>query len=189
MKMFLLILFLQVFLPLRAQSLEEKVLIDRYLNGSPTLEKLSEIENILRRNNKLEHIPLFHPLKGLGRISSGYGMRNHPITKKKIFHSGVDLAVDVGTGVYAAASGTVIFAGRKGGYGRCIIISHKYGYETIYAHLIAYYTKEGNIVRQGDIIGFVGSTGRSTGNHLHYGVKNKGKSVRPYLNISLWNKK
>ena len=172
-----------------AQSSKEGELIDRYLMGNPSLEKLAEIADILRRNDRIEQLPLYHPLKGKGRVSSSYGMRRHPISGERKFHSGVDLAVTVGSSVHAAASGHVVFAGKKGGYGRCVIISHQYGYETIYAHLIAYYTKKGEIIRQGDVIGFVGSTGNSTGNHLHYGVKHRGKPEKPYLSISIWNRK
>lgn len=113
------------------------------------------------------------------RISSPFGYRKHPISGKRSFHTGVDIAVELATPVFAAADGTVTFASLKGGYGRCIIIKHKYGYTTLYAHLIAYYTRKGNHVRQGEPIGFAGSTGNSTGNHLHYEVRKNGKPIIP----------
>lgn len=173
----------------KAQSYEEREMIDKYLNGNPSLERLSEIVNLLSRNKRLEFVPLYHPLKGKGKTTSRFGMRNHPIIGKEKFHTGIDIAVEVGTSVHVAATGFVIYAGKIGGYGRCVIVRHKYGYETIYAHLIAYNTKKGKNVNQGDVIGYVGSTGRSTGNHLHYEVRHRNKPVKPIMRTVLWNKK
>ncbi len=172
-----------------AQSSEEKVLIDKFLSLQPPLEKVAEISGLLSRNGYLEYIPLYMPLRGKFRISSSFGMRLHPTLKVSRFHSGVDLATELGTCVHAAASGKVIFSGRRSGYGRCVMIQHKYGYQTVYAHLSAYYTKKGCIVRQGEVIGFVGSTGRSTGNHLHFEVRHHNKAIPPFINNNVWKKK
>ena len=101
-------------------------------------------------------------------------------TGKHSFHSGIDMAVELAAPVHATASGTVVFAGRKGGYGRCVIIRHSYGFETLYAHLAAYYTTEGKKLGKGAVIGFVGSTGRSTGYHLHYEIRKNGRTIKPY---------
>ena len=189
MRLCIFLLFLFSIQSIHAQSYEEREMIDRYLSGRTSLERLSEIANLLSRNKRLEFIPLYHPLKGKGKTSSCFGMRNHPIIGRKKFHTGIDLAVEVGTSVHVAATGFVIYAGKKGGYGRCVIVRHKYGYETIYAHLIAYNTKKGRNVSQGDVIGFVGSTGRSTGSHLHYEVRYRNKPVKPIMRTELWNKK
>lgn len=85
------------------------------------------------------------------------------------------MAVELAAPVYTTASGTVTFAGRKGGYGRCVVIRHFYGFETLYAHLAAYYTTKGEKLVKGAVIGFAGSTGRSTGYHLHYEIRKYGK--------------
>lgn len=94
----------------------------------------------------------------------------------------MDIAVELATPVYAAGSGTVIYAGRKGGYGRCIIIQHKFGFTTVYGHLSAYYTTVGREIKQGQAIGFVGSTGISTGNHLHFEIRKNNIAINPIYN-------
>lgn len=120
------------------------------------------------------------PIKG-ARISSRYGMRMHPILKRRKMHAGVDYAARTGTPVYAAGSGTVVSAGWKGGYGKHIRLSHAGPWGTSYSHLNGYAKgiRAGKRVRQGQLIGYVGSTGRSTGPHLHYEVIHNGKKVDP----------
>lgn len=120
------------------------------------------------------------PING-ARLSSGYGRRRHPILGYTRMHRGVDFAAPPGTPIYAAGSGTVRYAGRKGGYGRYIQIRHNGRYSTAYAHLkgFARGIRSGKHVRQGQVIGYVGSTGRSTGPHLHYEVLVNGKQVNP----------
>lgn len=121
-----------------------------------------------------------HPGKGKVRISSAYGFRSDPVTGRKGgFHAGVDFACRVVTSVFATAYGTVTFRGEKGGYGKCVIIDHGFGFETFYAHLEAFRTSVGRRARRGEIIGFVGSTGKSTGNHLHYEIRKNGRPVDP----------
>ncbi|MEG0580231.1 MAG: M23 family metallopeptidase, partial [Niameybacter sp.] len=90
--------------------------------------------------------------------------------------------------VHASASGTVIFVGNRGGYGKCVEIKHRYGYSTIYAHLSGYYVKIGMSIPSGKIIGFVGTTGRSTGYHLHYEVRKNNKVVKPLFINSSWKR-
>ena len=120
------------------------------------------------------------PING-ARLSSNYGMRKHPILGYDKMHKGVDFAAPTGTPIFAAGNGVVEFAGRNGGYGNYIRIRHDSTYKTAYAHLNGF--KKGVYggvrVKQGDIIGFVGSTGRSTGPHLHYEIIVKGKQVNP----------
>lgn len=113
------------------------------------------------------------------RISSPFGSRIHPITHKRHGHKGIDLAAPRNTPVYATADGVVTFSGRSGGYGNFIKLNHKNGYKTAYAHLNRRAVRDGSTVRKGDLIGYVGSTGASTGNHLHYEVYYQDKLIDP----------
>lgn len=122
------------------------------------------------------------PVKARARLSSPYGKRHHPILGYEIFHKGVDLACPKNTPVMAAADGTVQLIGRKGSYGKYISIRHADGYQTAYAHLNGYRgdLKVGSKVKRGEVIGYVGSTGRSTGPHLHFEVIKNKKIVPPF---------
>ena len=121
-----------------------------------------------------------------GKISSGFGMRPDPFTGKIAFHSGIDIAADTGTPVYAIQDGVVIHSGKKGGYGNCIIIDHYYPdvpqiprLQTLYGHNSALLVNVGDTVRRGQVIAYVGSTGRSNGPHLHFEVTYNGMYVNP----------
>jgi murein DD-endopeptidase MepM/ murein hydrolase activator NlpD len=120
------------------------------------------------------------PIDG-ARLSSTFGKRQHPILGYTRMHKGVDFAAPTGTPIYAAGNGTVVFAGRKGGYGNYLMLRHNGTYETAYAHLNGYARgiRSGARVEQGQIIGYVGTTGRSTGPHLHYEVLVSGNQVNP----------
>jgi murein DD-endopeptidase MepM/ murein hydrolase activator NlpD len=118
------------------------------------------------------------PVK-LVRVTSTYGRRHHPILGYTKMHLGVDYGAPIGTPVWAVGDGTVIWAGRKGPNGNLIGLRHSNGYTTWYAHLSRIKVRRGQRVHQKDIIGLVGSTGRSTGPHLHYGVKKDGRFVNP----------
>jgi murein DD-endopeptidase MepM/ murein hydrolase activator NlpD len=124
------------------------------------------------------------PLKGGGRLSSRFGYRVHPIFHKRILHSGVDLAAPRGTAIYAAGDGTVEKAGWSSGYGQFTLVRHSNGYETGYGHQSKIIVKPGEKVRQGQIIGYVGSTGNSTGPHLHFEIRVNGRYVDP-LSVKL----
>ena len=115
------------------------------------------------------------------RVSSPYGTRYHPILKTYRMHSGIDYAAPTGTPIMAPADGVVSFAGVKGGYGNAIMLNHRKGMETLYGHMSAFVSgvSAGKSVKAGDVIGFVGSTGRSTGPHLHYEVRINGQIVDP----------
>jgi len=122
----------------------------------------------------------------LGRISSPFGMRPDPFTGKQAFHSGVDIAADSGTPVYAIQDGIVIHSGPKGGYGNCVIIDHYYPdvpqiprLQTKYGHNSSIVVNVGDTVRRGQVISYVGSTGRSNGPHLHFEVTYNGMYVNP----------
>ena len=120
------------------------------------------------------------PING-ARLSSGYGMRKHPILGYNRMHKGLDFAAPTGTPIYAAGHGTVEYAGWNSGYGRYIRIRHNGTYKTAYGHMnrLAKNVRSGARVSQGDVIGYVGSTGRSTGPHLHYEVIKHGKKLNP----------
>lgn len=144
-------------------------------------ELLSELEG---RNNKRSVFPDLWPTKG-GTVSSPYGGRNGPIEGGYDWHPGVDIAVDFGEPVYASALGTVELAGWNGGYGRYVRIDHGNGYETAYGHMSAIAVAPGQSVRKGEIIGFVGSSGYSTGPHVHFEVFVDGQNVDPMYMLKL----
>lgn len=124
-----------------------------------------------------------------GRLSSGFGMRLHPIARRRKMHTGIDIVAPEGTPIHATAPGRVFFADIKGGYGNCVIIVHGYhnnqSFSTLYAHLTDILVSTGDMVEAGEIIGTVGSTGYSTGPHLHFEIRVDGTPVnpKPYLNL------
>lgn len=143
------------------------------------------------KNNLLAAIPAIQPVKNenLKRMASGFGYRTDPFTKARKMHEGMDFTAKTGTPIYVTGDGFVSRADNTAsGYGNHVVIRHGFGYETVYAHLSRYKCKRGQRVKRGDIIGYVGSTGRSEGPHLHYEVRNNGKVVNPlnfyYGNIS-----
>ena len=119
------------------------------------------------------------PLATYKRLSSGFGYRKHPIGGGSKMHKGLDLSANRGTRILSADGGTVTFSGWKGGYGYCIIVSHHNGYETLYGHCSKLIADVGDNVRRGDLIAEVGSTGASTGNHLHFEVHKDTVAVDP----------
>jgi murein DD-endopeptidase MepM/ murein hydrolase activator NlpD len=123
------------------------------------------------------------PLATFKRLSSGFGYRKHPIGGGSKMHKGLDLSADRGTRILAADNGTVTWSGWKGGYGYCIIVDHHNGYETLYGHCSKLIADVGDNVRKSDLLAEVGSTGASTGNHLHFEVHKNGTPVdpEPYL--------
>lgn len=114
-----------------------------------------------------------------GPITSGFGYRFHPILKRSRLHAGVDIAAGYGGTIRAAASGLVVYAGYRGGYGNAVIIDHGSGLSTLYGHCSRLFVSSGQTVRQGQSIGAVGSTGLSTGPHLHFEVRKNGTPVNP----------
>jgi murein DD-endopeptidase MepM/ murein hydrolase activator NlpD len=125
--------------------------------------------------------PLSEPLLGpvTGEVSSGYGERLDPITGEPAFHSGVDLAAPAGTPVQAAAAGEVVFSGRRGSAGNLVEIRHPDGAKTTYAHLAEIHVDVGETLGAGEILGSVGTSGRTTGPHLHFAVEQDGRAVDP----------
>jgi len=130
-------------------------------------------------------IPSYVPVKSYS-YSSGFGVRYDPFTGMSAMHAGLDMAGSMGEPIYAAAAGTVTTAGRSGAYGNCVEVSHGKGLATRYGHLSAILVHPGEVVKQGEVIARMGSTGRSTGTHLHFEVRIDGRAVnpRPYLDAS-----
>ena len=153
---------------------------------------LDEIERLAANKSELiAAIPTIQPIKNkdLTRVASGFGYRIDPFTKKRRFHYGMDFTAKRGTPVYATGNGIVKRAdNRSSGYGRHIRIDHGFGYVSLYAHLTKYNVRRGQRVKRGDIIGYVGNTGRSAGPHLHYEILKDKKKINPlnfyYGNLS-----
>ncbi len=122
------------------------------------------------------------------QINSYYGMRTNPVSGIYKLHAGIDIGASYGTKIYAAASGTVILAGWNGGYGNCVMVNHGNGYTTLYGHMSSIAAYSGQTVSQGQVLGYVGSTGNSTGPHLHFEVRasSTGGSINP-LAFSYFN--
>ena len=143
------------------------------------------------KSDFLSAIPAIQPVRNenLKNLASGFGYRTDPFTKVKKMHEGMDFSAKTGTPVYATGDGIIERADNNAsGYGNHIVVRHGFGYETLYAHLSKYNARAGQKVNRGDIIGYVGSTGRSEAPHLHYEVHKDGKVVNPlnfyYGNIS-----
>jgi murein DD-endopeptidase MepM/ murein hydrolase activator NlpD len=140
------------------------------------------IDKLIRnQENKLTSIPAIQPVsnKELTRIASGFGYRIHPIYGIAKMHNGLDFTAPQGTPIYATGDGTVTTAGASAGTGNHVIINHGYGYETVYMHMVRIKARNGQRVKRGEVIGWVGSTGASTGPHCHYEVHINGTPVDP----------
>ena len=145
-------------------------------------KSLDEIVILAKEKEKmLAAIPAILPVKlvDLTRMASGYKWRMHPILKIRKFHKGMDFTAPTGTPIYASGNGKVIRSSRSATYGRVVYINHGYGYTTIYAHMSKIKAKRGQNVKRGDLIGYVGNTGRSVSAHLHYEVRKNGKALNP----------
>lgn len=143
------------------------------------LEASLEYMNIL--NTGYHSLPFGKPLKGTLRTTSRFGMRRHPVSGIVKMHNGIDFGAKIGTPVYATGNGIVEFVGTNGGFGKTIIIRHISGLRTIYAHLNSINVKNGEFVAHDDKIGTVGSTGISTGPHLHYEITRYEKALNPLI--------
>ena len=153
---------------------------------------LDEIERLAsNKEDLLEAIPSIQPIKNkdLTRMASGFGYRTDPFTKKRRFHYGMDFTAKKGIPIYATGNGVIKRAdNRSSGYGKHIRIDHGFGYVSLYAHLSKYNVRRGQKVKRGDLIGYVGNTGRSRGPHLHYEIFKDKKRINPlnfyYGNLS-----
>jgi murein DD-endopeptidase MepM/ murein hydrolase activator NlpD len=143
----------------------------------------NEIAGLINNKEKLlAATPAIQPVsnKDLNRIASGFGYRIDPIYKTVKMHAGLDFTAAQGTPIYATANGVIKTAGNTGnGYGNHVVINHGYGYETLYGHMVRVKARVGQRVERGDLIGYVGSTGKSTGPHCHYEVHKNGQKLDP----------
>ena len=145
-------------------------------------DRLAGLEKKLSQQNaRLENTPSIEPVPGL--ITCGFGERSDPFTEEPAFHTGIDISSPRGHSVVASAGGTVVKAGWVNGYGRCVEVAHGLGLRTLYGHLDEIHVIEGQRVARGEAIGIVGTTGRSTGPHLHYEVRldNRAMNPLPYI--------
>jgi murein DD-endopeptidase MepM/ murein hydrolase activator NlpD len=141
------------------------------------------IENMVKNKEALlAATPAIQPVsnQNLTRLASGFGYRIDPVYKTTKFHAGLDFAAPQGSPVYATADGVVEVAGNLGnGFGNHVVINHGFSYETLYGHMVRVKARVGQKVRRGEVIGWVGSTGKSTGPHLHYEVHKNGREINP----------
>ncbi len=171
----------------------ESILAINNLKNREEIKKIEKIFIPLAHFSKEEKIlflgSLFRdPLRGKGRLTSSFGTRIDPFTHKPTFHGGVDIAVPVGTKVYPAMPGKVIFTGYKGNYGYLVIIEHGFGYQTYYGHLSKILVRPGTQVDYDKEIALSGNTGRTTGPHLHFEIRYNKKRVNPSNLLYLMNK-
>lgn len=149
------------------------------------IESKSQDEIVERAENKekqLAAVPAIQPIsnKQLIALASGFGPRIHPVYKVKKMHTGIDFAASIGTPIYATADGRVEEVSvRFSGYGKMVVINHGFGYKTRYAHMHGFAVRQGQQVKRGDLIGYVGNTGLSTAPHLHYEVMMNGSQINP----------
>lgn len=147
------------------------------------MESYKEIDSLIKNKEQLlAHTPAIQPVSNqdLSRIASGFGYRIDPVYKTVKMHAGLDFAAPQGTPIYATADGRISLAGNAGdGYGNHVIINHGYGYQTLYGHMVKVKGKVGQNVKRGEVIGWVGSTGKSTGPHCHYEVHKNGNKIDP----------
>lgn len=156
--------------------------LDALGQDDETAPRLAALMTDLQKINLMriatEQLPFFRPV-GSFHLNSTFGYRRDPKNGRRALHSGMDIGGDRGAAITATAPGRVGFAGWRRGYGKVIEIEHAFGYETVYAHLNRIRVKVGDMIERGDRIGDMGSTGRSTGTHLHYEVRIDGKPVNP----------
>jgi septal ring factor EnvC (AmiA/AmiB activator) len=175
----------------RVENMKDNELVTSILHSMSSLSSRIKVQTtsyteldamVKTKEELLAHTPAIQPVsnKDLDRIASGFGYRIDPIYKTTKFHAGLDFTAPQGTPIYATADGVVTTSGSKGsGYGNHVIINHGYGYETLYGHMFRVKVRSGQRVKRGEVIGYVGSTGKSTGPHCHYEVHKNGEKIDP----------
>jgi murein DD-endopeptidase MepM/ murein hydrolase activator NlpD len=173
------------------QNMNDRDLLNSIINTLNTLSSrvqaqstsYNEIDKLVSNKELLlSHTPAIQPVsnKELSRLASGFGRRIDPIYKTVKMHAGLDFAAPQGTPIYATADGTITTAGNtNNGYGNHVVINHGYGYETLYGHMVRVKARPGQSVKRGEVIGWIGSTGKSTGPHCHYEVHKNGQKINP----------
>jgi murein DD-endopeptidase MepM/ murein hydrolase activator NlpD len=177
---------LQLVMGMRSDELERSI-NSSISNLSQRLDvqeqSYAQITNFIKnKEDLLASTPAIQPLsnKDLKRVASGFGYRIDPVYKTVKFHQGLDFTAPTGTPIYASANGVVKTAGNLGtGYGIHVVINHGYGYQTLYGHMVKVKVRPGQRVVRGEIIGYVGNTGKSTGPHCHYEVHKNGRPLDP----------
>jgi len=173
------------------KSTTDNILIDKPSNNNILDKALKLTRNAKKVENTLKYVnsvidlqkvrlastPSIWPTKGY--LTDGFGWRTHPFTGKRNFHYGQDIATQLGNDIVATADGFVLVVAHQNALGNLIVIDHGFGFTTRYAHLSGFNVKEGDRVKRGQVIGFVGNTGRSTAPHLHYEVRVFGKAQNP----------
>ena len=173
------------------KSTTDNILIDKPSNNNILDKALKLTRNAKKVENTLKYVnsvidlqkvrlastPSIWPTKGY--LTDGFGWRTHPFTGKRNFHYGQDIATQLGNDIVATADGFVLVVAHQNALGNLIVIDHGFGFTTRYAHLSGFDVKEGDRVKRGQVIGFVGNTGRSTAPHLHYEVRVFGKAQNP----------
>lgn len=154
-------------------------------NNPVVKEKSGNAENMARSMDELANVPTIWPVSGA--ITSNFGWRNCPLEDGGELHPGIDIAYDAGLPVVATADGKVVKSGWGGGYGNMVQIDHGNGIETIYGHNSQLLVSAGQEVRKGQVISYAGSTGKSTGPHVHYEVREKGVAVNPFKYMVMFN--
>ena len=157
-----------------------QIINNRLINQDKSFDEIEKMVN--NKEQLLASIPAIQPVsnKQLERIASGFGYRTDPVYKVSKFHAGLDFTAPTGTPIYATADGTIEKAEfNAGGFGNHVVIDHGYGYETLYGHMVRIKAKAGDKVKRGEVVGWVGNTGKSTGPHCHYEVHKNGGPVDP----------
>lgn len=170
-------------------AIEDKIV--KYLYKIPNYSYINSLETYLRYSPKLlDEIPSCMPLeKGNYDLSSSFGYRIHPISGKKKKHFGLDFSAPKGKHVFATASGKVIYISHSNaGYGTHIIIKHRFSFRTLYGHLTKVLVNKGQFIKQHELIGTVGTSGSSTGNHLHYEIIKNSSRIDPVPSLNLKRK-
>lgn len=170
----------------------ERSVLD-FLQRSSSAGDIGNLLDILGKDRErfpslFDSVPSINPLNPdrMGRFSSSFGERFHPVDGKYKKHLGIDISANAGTPVHAIAAGKVTVARHSSkGYGNLVAIGHAYGFSSRYAHLYTFIVREGQTIKKGEIIGFVGSTGKSTGNHVHFELWKGKVAVDPYPFFSL----
>lgn len=173
----------------RLNTLEQRFGISG--EGKDTAERVKELNQVIERRNFLMHqIPNGAPLEK-AIVTGSFGPRIHPVKKKKTLHAGIDFRAKRGTPIYATADGVVEYGGyhKSSGFGKLIILQHNYGFKTFFAHLDKVVVRGRQFVGKGQLIGYTGNTGISTGPHLHYEVHHMFKKLdpKPFLKLNMTN--
>jgi murein DD-endopeptidase MepM/ murein hydrolase activator NlpD len=156
----------------------ERSMVDLMQASQEREKRFEDIRKYVRKKSTLlASRPNAWPVRGW--ISSGFGDRNSPLTGRQGFHTGVDIANDMGSPIHATADGQVTYAGWEGGYGKLVVVSHGNGYSSYYGHLSEIKAAVGRQVKRGEVLGLMGATGNTTGPHLHYEVRVFGAAVNP----------